>query len=107
MHTARNSLESESINQTKANRLCNDQKSLILTKNYAGNGYLSSWEKQVLSKEFSLVPNPSSLRKSLEPLHIKDDLSDSETSQENHSVYLTAKATRTGFIPFWTDMGLK
>ena len=82
-----------------------DKRSLITNKIYIPKSHISSVDKPVISKEFSLGPNPKILRNTIEPLHINSEISESSSSEENDEVYLTAKTTRTGYLPFGNEFG--
>ena len=88
-------------------KIVNDHKSIILNKNSIIKGSLSKAERSVISKDISRVTNHNILRRSLEPLKINTNLSESDTSNEKHSTLNFAKVTRTGFIPLWAETGFK
>ena len=61
-------------------------------------GYKTERES-VISKDMPRLVNRNNLRRSLEPLRIDNNLSDTDTSEDSPNEVTYAKLSRTGYIP--------
>ena len=105
--TPRSYTHTGNLDENTIDKIVNDHKSIVVNKNCIIKGNLNKCEKPVISREISRLNNQNVLRRSLEPLRLNNNLSEPDTSYENHSTLNYAKVTRTGFIPLCAETGFK